>query len=150
MHLLLAAAQPETPCHAAQWKRLRGGAWLLLIASMAAGVACTAATLVAVHEEAAVVQLAQQLAASSVQVWPGTMLLNPLDCTPLFCLDSWPVGHRAHAGSTHNTADGTPVLLSCCRASGKSGSENPHPHAELLYKLSDTLLLAGGGCIAQA
>ena len=41
---------------------------MLLIAAAFAGVACTAATLAAVHEENEVVQLAQQLAASSVQV----------------------------------------------------------------------------------
>ena len=59
------AAEPASS--AAQWKRLRGGAWVLLVVAVAAGVACTGATLAAVHEEAAVVQLAQQLAASSVQ-----------------------------------------------------------------------------------
>ena len=41
---------------------------MLLIAAAFAGVACTAATLAAVHEENEVVQLAQQLAASNAQV----------------------------------------------------------------------------------
>lgn len=53
---------------AGQWRRLRGAAWALLILAAGAGVACTAATLAAVHEENEVVQLAQQLAASTVQV----------------------------------------------------------------------------------
>ena len=53
---------------AGQWAGMRQRAWMLLLVGIVVGVACTKATLTAVHQEAEVVQLAQEIAASEVQV----------------------------------------------------------------------------------
>ena len=47
---------------------MRHRAWLLLLVGVLVGVACTRATILAVHQENEVVALAQDLAASTVQV----------------------------------------------------------------------------------
>lgn len=55
-------------CHAGQWVGIRQRAWMLLAVGIVVGVACTRATLLAVHQENEVVQLAQEMAASVSQV----------------------------------------------------------------------------------
>ena len=50
---------------------MRHRAWILLAVGLLVGVACTRATLQAVHQENKVVQLAQEMAASTSQVSPS-------------------------------------------------------------------------------
>ena len=92
---------------------------MLLIAAAFAGVACTAATLAAVHEENEVVQLAQQLAASSAQVCQTSIVWcclggHALGCGCLLVLDqqTGPAWSRHLLGWSCNS-QGT---SSCCRA----------------------------------
>lgn len=62
---------------------MRNRAWLLLAMGVVVGVACTRATLMAVHQEKEVVQLAQNMAASQVEVWPvPVMLPRAASCPP--------------------------------------------------------------------
>ncbi|KAK9802660.1 hypothetical protein WJX73_002230, partial [Symbiochloris irregularis] len=75
---LLAATSQRTSARADlalpqwQWDSLRHRAWLLLLVGLVVGVACTRATILAVHQENEVVALAQDLAASTVQVEEAT------------------------------------------------------------------------------